>query len=144
MPTDPAINIIKRKLDQDQELHLRTPMTVEHIIRPLEFCLKTTYFQFQGRFFEQLQGAAIGSPITPIVAKLYMEEFEIRAINTAEHPPRMWRRYVDDIFVVIKNIIQRGVPKTPQQFGPTYPVYYRSNKRRWVHSFLGHLDDATS
>ena len=77
-------------------------MTEEHLISLLEFCLKTTYFQFQGRFFEQLQGAAIGSPITPIVAKLYMEEFEIRAINTAEHPPRIWMGYVDDIFVVIK------------------------------------------
>ena len=40
VPTDPAINIIKRKLDHDQELHLRTSRTVEHIISPLEFCLK--------------------------------------------------------------------------------------------------------
>ena len=38
---DPAINI-KRKLEQDYELHLRTSMTVEHIISKVEFCLKTT------------------------------------------------------------------------------------------------------
>ena len=68
---------------------------VEHIISQQEFCLKTTYFQFQDRFFEKIQGATIGSSISPIVANLYMEEFEVKAINTAEHPPRVWKRYVD-------------------------------------------------
>ena len=43
MPTDSAINIIKRKLEQDQEPHLRTSMTVEQTISLLEFFLKTTY-----------------------------------------------------------------------------------------------------
>ena len=76
-------------------------MQVEQVINLLKFCLKTTCFQFQGRFFEQLQGAATGSPISPIMANLYMEDFDIKAINIAEYPPRMWKRYVDDTFVVI-------------------------------------------
>ena len=59
-------------------------MKVEQVISLLEFCLKTTYFLL----FEQLQGAAMGSPISPILVNLNMEEFEIKAINTAEYPPR--------------------------------------------------------
>ena len=77
VPIDPAINIIRRKLELDQELHTRTSMKVEQVISLLEFCLKTTYFQFQGRFFEQLQRASMGCPISPIVANLYMEGFEM-------------------------------------------------------------------
>ena len=108
VPIDTAINIIRRKLELDQELHIRTSMSVEQIISLLEFCLKTTYFQFQGRFFEQLQGAAMGSPISPIVANLYMEDFENKAINTAECPPRVWKRFVDGTFVVIEATKKQG------------------------------------
>ena len=66
MPIEPAITIIRRKLELDQELHKRTTMKVEQIISLLEFCLRTTYFQFQGRFYEQLQGAAMGLPSAPL------------------------------------------------------------------------------
>ena len=101
LPIDPAISIIKRRLELDQELHVRTTMKVEQTISLLEFCLKTTYFQFQGRFCQQLQGAAMGSPIRSIVANLFMEDFETEAINTTQYPPRICKKYVDDTCVVI-------------------------------------------
>ena len=60
-------------------------MEVEDIILLLEFCLKNTYFSFQGQFYEQVEGAAMGSPVSPIVANLYMEYLEQKALSTA--PP---------------------------------------------------------
>ena len=87
VPTKPATNLIKKLLEQDQELQHRTPMTVENIICLLEFCLNSTYFMFQGKYYEQLERAGMGSPISPIVANLYMENYEVEAIRSAPHPP---------------------------------------------------------
>ena len=86
VPIDPALNIIKDLLDKDTTLKERTVMEVSDIILLLEFCLKNTYFSFQGQFHEQVEGAAMGSPVSPIVANLYMEFLEQKALSTAPHP----------------------------------------------------------
>ena len=44
------------------------------------------YFSFQGQFHEQVEGAAMGSPVSSIVANLSMEYFEQKALNTARLP----------------------------------------------------------
>ena len=102
MVLEPSIQIIKKLLEDDKSLHLRTKMTVNQISCLLEFCLKTTYFIFQGKFFEQVKGAAIGSPISPIVANLFMEDLEVKALSTAPTPPTFWKRFVDDTFIIIQ------------------------------------------
>ena len=86
VPIDPALNIIKDLLDKDTTLKERTVMEVGDIILLLEFCLKNTYFSFQGQFYEQVEGAAMGSPVSPIVANLYMEYLEQKALSTAPTP----------------------------------------------------------
>ena len=34
--------------------------------------------------------------------KLVMEDIETRALETFADPPRLWKRYVDDTFVIMK------------------------------------------
>ena len=71
---------------KDPTLKDRTVIGIDDIILLLEFCLKNTYFSFQGQFFEQAEGVAIDSPVSPIVANLYMEYLEQKALSTAPHP----------------------------------------------------------
>ena len=53
IPIQPAINVIQKLLEEDQDLKQRTSMSVRHITSLLEFCLGSTYFTFNGSFYEQ-------------------------------------------------------------------------------------------
>ena len=43
------------------------------------------YFSFQDQFYEQVEGVAMGSPVSPIIANLYMENLEKKALSTSPH-----------------------------------------------------------
>ena len=62
VPVKPAIQIVKQRLKQDNTLPQRTSMSIAQITSLLEFCLTNTYFLFQCKYYEQVQGAAMGSP----------------------------------------------------------------------------------
>jgi hypothetical protein len=61
--------------------------------------LTSTYFCFEGQFFEQTDGVAMGSPLPLVVANFFMEGFKKRAIEQATHKPTCWFRYVDTFVI---------------------------------------------
>ena len=56
----------------------------------------------QYEFYKQLQGAAKGSPVSPVIANIYMEYFESLAIPSSPTLIKWWFRYVDDVHSVTK------------------------------------------
>ena len=100
VPIDPALGTIKDLLKKGNALKEKTVLSVKDIIPFLEFCLKNNFFSLQGQFYELLESVAMGCPVSPIVASLYMEYFEQKALSTATHPstPRKWFRYVGETF----------------------------------------------
>ena len=44
----------------------------------------------------------MASPVSAVVANLCMEVIEEQAIHNAVIPPKVWKRFVDDSFAIIK------------------------------------------
>ena len=68
------------------------------------FATSETHFLFNGKFYDQVDGVAMGSPLAPILANLFLgfhEETWLNNFNKADI--LLYRRYVDDTFCVFKN-----------------------------------------
>ena len=59
-------------------------------------------FQFRNVHYALKDGLAMGSPSSPIIANLFMGKLEQAAISSFHTRPRIWFRYVDDIFAILK------------------------------------------
>lgn len=100
IPVNETLSIIETRLHNDISLNTRTKLPVNVIIELLKLCTESNYFELEGQIFRQDEGMAMGSPLSPIFANIFMEEFEQRAIASAQFQPKVWLRYVDDVFAV--------------------------------------------
>ena len=66
----------------------------------LTFCAETTYFEMGSDIYWQEEGLAMGSPLSPVLANIYMEYFEEMALGSIPLNPSMWLRYIDDTFIL--------------------------------------------
>jgi len=79
-------------------------LEVDDIMELLEFILTTIYFCFNGQIYRQKFGTAMGSPVSPLVANMFMQHIERKLLDTAPEnlKPKLWKRYVVDILEVVK------------------------------------------
>ena len=90
--------------EADSTLKLRTHLQVGDIMELLQFVVTTTYLSFRSTIYQQKFGTAMGSPVSPVIANLFMEWLEQQAIATAPLTcqPRPWKRHVDDVMEIVK------------------------------------------
>ena len=71
----------------------------------LNLATKESFFTFNNKFYIQVDGVAMGSPLGPILANIFLSHHEEKWLNKCpiEFKPSFYRRYVDDIFVLFKS-----------------------------------------
>jgi hypothetical protein len=76
------------------------PVIIEEILELTNTCLNQNYFLFNNDYFQQLDGLAMGSPLSPLLAEMFMDEFESNLFNSGHDLTKhvhYWHRYVDDV-----------------------------------------------
>ena len=129
-PIAESLDVIRDRLERDDTLKKRTLLSVEDILDLLRFVLTTTYFLFRGTIYKQRFGSAMGSPVSPVVANLYMEFLEQQAIATAPIScrPRLWKRYVDDILEIVNKDQVDNLTDHLNQTDPTDSIKFTYEK----------------
>ena len=64
--------------------------------------LTTTWFTFNSQFYQQTDGVAMGGPASSTTVEIYMQAYESTVISTALHPPKVCKRFVDDVYFILK------------------------------------------
>ena len=78
----------------------------------------------------------MGSPFSPIVANLYIEYLEQKALSTAPHPPSSGCRYVDDIFGIHTEANKQGFLQHINSVDPAIRFTVEDNKEDGSIPFL--------
>ena len=86
----------------------------------LKFCTKNLSFKFGDYYFKQTNGVAMGSPLAPALAEVFLIKIESRFLN-AFNPLKLsvYYRFVDDIFIILQeNVNEIEILKSFNNFHP--------------------------
>ena len=89
-----------------QIVFLANPPALPRVVvlrKLLEFATKKNHFLFYGKYYNQIDGVAMGSPLGPVLANFLMCDFEEKWLMNAKTSPSFWNRYIDDTFTLFHN-----------------------------------------
>ena len=104
IPIDQALFIIKDLLEHDDKLADRALLSPRQILDLLEYSTTHHILQIQWRFLPTNRRSSNGKSNFSRCLEIYMQSLETTAITTADHPPKVWERHVDDVFSIVHKI----------------------------------------
>jgi len=73
----------------------------EEFLKALKLIIDSTYFSFNDKFYRQKFGTPMGSPLSPIIADVVLQDVEKRALGRLGIEVPFYMRYVDDIATAV-------------------------------------------
>ena len=113
-PASVALQVINSKISMCTNFTNVYKIPTEKFIKLLEFTITNCIFCFNTKFYKQLQGAAMGSPVSPVIANFYMEYFEFLAIPSSPTLIMWWLRYADDVHSATRKDQVNKLSRPPQ------------------------------
>ena len=99
VPVEGALKAIKTVVDNMTPDQL--PLPKADYLKLITMCMNFGGFAFNSEEYFQHSGLAMGSPLSPVAACLYMECLEKDHYQGIMGRDVLWARYVDDVLVVV-------------------------------------------
>ena len=64
----------------------------------LILCTKNVHFTFNNETYIHIDGLAMGSPLDPVLANIFMVELKTSVIPNINNKVKLWKRFVDNTY----------------------------------------------
>lgn len=78
-----------------------TEINLDLFLEIVSFCMDTSYFVFRNQFYEQIEGTAMGNPLSPTLADLVMNTLLDTVTTKIDCTISVIRKYVDDLMLLL-------------------------------------------
>ena len=95
-----ASDVILKQIYDENEVNNKIPK--QQMRDLLLLCTKNVHFSYNRDIYTQADGVAVGSPLGPVLAGIFMVELERTILPTLKEHMSPWKRYVDDTISYIK------------------------------------------
>ncbi|XP_067216923.1 reticulocyte-binding protein homolog 1 isoform X1 [Linepithema humile] len=99
IPIEKVNESISKRWDHIKE---KTNIPLKEFLIGINLILNSTYFTFNNTIYKQIYGTPMGSPLSPIVSDMVMQDLESTAIKLLNYKPNIYIRYVDDILIATR------------------------------------------
>ena len=93
VPLKETIDIILNKIYHEKKNETNIPRNMKDL---LYLCMKHDHFTYGGKIYIQIDGVAMGSPLGPVLANIFMISLEEAILPSIKKHVAHWKRYVDD------------------------------------------------
>ena len=99
VPLDETIETILQKVYAEKKIKTSIPKPI--LKELLLLCTKHLHFRFNGETYIQIDGVAMGSPLGPPLANIFMISLEEKVLPKVSNYLCYWKRYVDDTYAYV-------------------------------------------
>jgi len=102
MDINTGLSLVK---DFVEEINWQNRQKRDFLIKAMEFVLTKGYIAFNGDIYQQTNGAAMGSPMIPPFANIYLYQLEKHCVQKYVNSGALllYKRFIDDVFIISRD-----------------------------------------
>lgn len=99
IPIDLALEVVEKNWNKLSKL---TKLPKKEFMYGIEICLKSTFFKYNDEFYEQIEGLAMGAPLSACIANLVAEYVQGKVLPKCKREVSFFKRFFDDCFLIVR------------------------------------------